>query len=129
MKKILIVEDNLDIRENAVELLELSGYFVLAAEDGVAGLRMARSEMPDIILSDVMMPNLNGHDLFDQLRSDALTQKIPFVFITSSVERKDIQGALDKGANGYIRKPFEEEELLLTIERCLTERAEGKTAY
>lgn len=121
MKKILIVEDNLDIRENAVELLELSGYFVLAAEDGVIGLRMARSEMPDIILSDVMMPNLNGHDLFDQLRSDALTQRIPFVFITSSVERKDIQGALDKGANGYIKKPFEEEELLSTIERCLTE--------
>jgi CheY-like chemotaxis protein len=119
MKKILVVEDNLDIRENAVELLEFAGYIVIAAPDGKAGLEIARAEIPDIILSDIMMPHIGGHKLFEELRKDIITQKIPVIFMTSSVERKDIQSALDKGVNGYIKKPFEEDELLSTIRNCL----------
>lgn len=118
-KRILIIEDNFDIRENAVELLELAGYIVLAASNGRMGVEMARSELPDIILSDIMMPYLNGHEVFAELKQHETTMNIPFVFITAAVERKEIEAAISKGANGYIKKPFEEEELLDTIRKCL----------
>lgn len=119
MKKVLLVEDNKDIRENAAELLELAGYIVITAQNGKVGLELAKSELPNIILSDILMPVLNGHEFFDELKKDDLTKNIPFVFISSSVERKEVQMALDRGVNGYIQKPFEEKELYDTIENCL----------
>jgi CheY-like chemotaxis protein len=119
MKKILLIEDNPDIRENATELLELAGYMVTAAPNGKMGLEMALANPPDIILSDVMMPLMNGHEVFLALQANSITRHIPFVFLTSSVERKDVESALQKGASGYIKKPFEESELLQTVERCL----------
>ena len=119
MKTVLLIEDNSDIRENTTELLELGGYKVISAANGQHGLELARTNLPDIILSDVMMPYLNGHELFDALKKDTTTRDIPFVFLTSSVERRDVQSAFDKGANGYIYKPFDQEDLFQTIERCL----------
>lgn len=119
MKKILLVEDNEHIRENVVELIELEGYKVIAAADGKQGLQLATTEKPDLILSDVMMPELNGHQLFDELQKMEATRYTPFVFFTSSVEKKDVQYAIEKGASGYIKKPFEEEELFSIIRKCL----------
>jgi CheY-like chemotaxis protein len=119
MKRILIIEDNLDIRENSTELLELLGYSVIAASNGQMGVDMAKAELPDMILSDIMMPYLNGHEVFDILKSDPATKNIPFVFVTSSVERKEIEAAVEKGAYGYIKKPFEEKELMEVIQLCL----------
>lgn len=118
MKNILLIEDNLDIRENAIEMLELEGYNVIAAANGKIGLHLAKERLPDIIVSDVMMPEMNGHEVFDELKKDETTRHIPFVFITSSVEKKEIQAAIDKGAAGYIRKPFEAADLYNAIERC-----------
>lgn len=123
MKRILLIEDNQDIRENVVELLELAGYSLISAPDGELGLRLAQAELPDVILCDVMMPCLDGHQVFDGLRENSLTSSIPFVFMTSSVEKKEVQYALEKGASAYIKKPFEEKELIDTIRFCL-ERSE-----
>jgi len=119
MKKILLIEDNLHIRENATELLELAGYEVISAANGMIGVQLAKSELPDIILSDVMMPVLDGHGVFAELKKDETTKNIPFVFVTSSVEKKEMESATNKGADGYIKKPFDEEDLYSTIEKIL----------
>jgi len=119
MITILIVEDNSSIRENVVEMLELEGYNVYAALDGFMGLQIATDIIPDLILCDVMMPELNGHELFDKLKKNPSTNNIPFVFMTSSVENKEIELALSKGADGYIKKPFDDKEFFDTIEQCL----------
>lgn len=119
MKVILIIEDNTDIRENTAELLELSGYRVITASNGELGISLAKAHLPDIVLSDVLMPVLNGHQVFEELKKYPATAQIPFFFLTSSVEPKDVKYALDRGATGYIKKPFEEHELLDAIKRSL----------
>ena len=119
MAVILFIEDNLEIRENVVEILELSGYSVFTAPDGLAGIELAKEIKPDLILCDIMMPEANGYEVFEQLHKNAATCDIPFIFVTASVEKKEIQAGLDMGASDYIHKPFESEELLSAIERCL----------
>ena len=119
MKTVLIIEDNTDIRENTCELLELEGYRVFFAENGKIGLILAKENKPDIIICDILMPEVNGYEVLNGLKSDPDTAAIPFIFLTASVERKDIQAGLDMGAKGYIQKPFDPQELFDTIERCL----------
>jgi CheY-like chemotaxis protein len=121
MKRILLIEDNNDIRENACELLELEGYKVIQAANGRSGLILAREHLPDIILCDVMMPEADGYEVFNGLKTDPLTAAIPFVFLTSSVEKKEVETGISMGANGYIRKPFDSEELFEVITHCLKE--------
>lgn len=111
MKKILLVEDNTDIRENVTEMLELAGFIVITAENGKTGFTLALSAMPDLILSDIRMPVSDGYELFEALKKNDTTKNIPFVFMTSSVEEKDVLAALKNGADGYIRKPFDENDL------------------
>ena len=120
MKRILLIEDNLEIRENISEILELKGYEVMVATNGLEGLESAKLNMPDLILCDIMMPELNGHEVLIQLKKGEATSTLPFIFITASAEKKEMQMGLDLGANGYIRKPFEHEELMDEIERCLS---------
>lgn len=119
MKTLLIIEDNRDILENTCEILELSGFKTLAASNGKIGFEKARQHIPDLILCDIMMPESDGYEVLTNLKSDPLTDRIPFVFLTASVERKDVQAGFDLGACGYIRKPFDTEELLKVIEECL----------
>jgi len=120
MIKILIIEDNFEIRENTSELLQLSNYHVIEAMNGRIGLQMAKEHLPHLILCDIQMPEINGYQVFAELKKDSLTSNIPFIFVTASVEKKEIQAGLDMGANGYVRKPFEVEELLSEIGRCLS---------
>jgi len=120
MKTVLIIEDNFDIRENTAELLELEGYTVLTAPNGKEGHAMAREKLPHVILCDVMMPEMNGYELLKQLKQDAVTANIPFIFVSASVERKEIQAGLDMGANGYLGKPFAQEDLMKELKRCLS---------
>lgn len=122
MKTILLIEDNLEIRENVSEMLELKGYEVLVATNGREGLVTARKDLPDLILCDILMPEVNGHQVLIQLKESIATFGIPFIFLTASAEKHEMQEGLDLGANAYIRKPFEEEELMDEIERCLTSR-------
>ncbi len=120
MKTILVIDDNATIRENACEMLELQGYRAIFAVDGKAGIGSAKQNRPDLILCDIMMPGADGYEVFNVLRKDPETARIPFIFLTAAVEKKEIEAGLGMGAKGYILKPFEEEVFFDTIARCLT---------
>src|SRR5665213_3294520 len=119
MARILIIEDNFEIRENTAEMLELEGHVVYLAINGKDGLAAAKEKLPELILCDIMMPEADGYTVFGELKKNERTSNIPFIFVTASAEKKEIQAGLDMGANVYIRKPFEFEELIEEIKRCL----------
>ena len=123
METILIIEDNSDIRENICELLELKGYAVIAAVNGQAGLDLAKAAKPDLILCDILMPGMDGYNVLIRLKDDPDTMYIPFCFLTCSAEKSEVEIGLGVGADGYISKPFHEEELFENIERCLKHEA------
>jgi DNA-binding response OmpR family regulator len=114
--KILIIEDNRDVRENLSEILSLSGYDTLTAENGLEGVRSAMSEMPDLILCDIMMPELDGYGVLRILSKNESTAAIPFLFLTAKTELSDVRRGMTLGADDYITKPFDDVELLDTIE-------------
>ena len=115
MKTILLIEDNKDILENIIEYLELEGYKILFANNGKAGLALANDLLPDLIICDVLMYGMDGHEVLQQLLSSDKTNKIPFIFSTSMSEKVDRAEALSLGADDYITKPFELEALLKMI--------------
>ena len=116
MKKLLLIEDDLVLRENTAEILVLSNFEVITASNGIEGVALAKSSMPDIIISDIMMPELNGHEVLEILANDERTKYIPFIFLSAKTERKDVRKGMNMGADDYITKPFEEEELISAIE-------------
>lgn len=119
MKKILILEDDANVRLPLVDLLEAERYKVVAAEDGRSGLELARAEKPDLIVSDIMMPHMDGYEVFKALQDDPLTAIIPFIFLTAKTDPADIREGLGLGADDYITKPFEQEDLLESIQTRL----------
>ena len=123
MKKILLIEDDVTVRENTAELLELSNYEVVTASNGVHGIASAREEKPDIIVCDIMMPEVDGYGVLENLSKDPETVNIPFIFLSAKTERKDVRKGMDLGADDYLTKPFEEEELLSAIESRLAKVA------
>lgn len=116
MKKILVIEDNLEVRENLEEILELSGYEVIAAEDGTEGVDLAVSQQPDLIICDVMMPKLDGFGVLNILSKRSETADIPFIFLTAKAEKTDFRRGMNLGADDYITKPFYKDELLAVVE-------------
>jgi len=119
MNTILIIEDNLDIRENLEELLELEGFKVASASNGKIGLDKALLLKPDLILCDISMPVKNGYEVFKALQLPPFSHKIPFVFLTASAQQKEIAIGKSIGADAYITKPFDMPELLITINKIL----------
>jgi CheY-like chemotaxis protein len=119
MKTALIIEDNAEIRENTAEILELAGYHVISAVNGKDGVLTAIQKMPGIILCDIMMPEMNGYEVLKVLKATPLVAKIPFIYITASTEKSEIQQAMDLGADGYVRKPFDVKELMDAIHIAL----------
>ena len=119
MKKVLLIEDDAVLRENTAELLELSGYSILTAPDGKKGVEMAKANLPDIIVSDIMMPELDGYGVLKALANTTETKYIPFIFLSAKTERQDVRKGMDLGADDYITKPFNEEELVSAIESRL----------
>ncbi len=115
-KKILLIEDNDDIRENTAEILVLSGYTVITAENGKVGVTLAQSEIPDVIICDIMMPVLDGFGVLHLLGKDERTAGIPFIFLTARSERSDQRKGMEMGADDYLTKPFSEIELMSAIE-------------
>src|SRR5690606_41128830 len=99
--KILIIEDNLDIREGTAEILELAGYDVLTAPNGKNGVDIAQSNLPDLIICDIMMPELDGYGVLYLLSKKAETASIPFIFLTAKAERVDIRKGMEMGADDY----------------------------
>ncbi len=116
MKKILVVEDNPDVRENLVEILELSDYDVISAENGKIGVDQALEHKPDLILCDVMMPQLDGFGVLRILSKRPETADIPFIFLTAKSEKSDFRKGMNLGADDYIVKPFDDVTLLDAIE-------------
>lgn len=119
MKRILVIEDTADVRENLGEILELSGYQVISAEHGKMGVEMAIKEQPDAILCDIMMPELDGYGVLHILSRNQRTADIPFIFLTAKSEKEDFRKGMTLGADDYITKPFDDIELLDTLERRL----------
>jgi len=116
MKSILVIEDNKDIRENTAEILDLAGYKTFTAENGKKGVDIAIKENPDVIICDIMMPELDGYGVLHMLRKNENTQAIPFIFLTAKTERSDFRKGMEMGADDYVTKPFEDIELLNAIE-------------
>jgi len=119
MKKILVIEDNTEVRENLEETLELSGYEVATAEDGNIGVQLALENPPDLILCDVMMPKLDGFGVLNILSKKPATADIPFVFLTAKAEKSDFRRGMNLGADDYVTKPFYKDELLQVVETRL----------
>lgn len=119
MKKILIIEDNQDVRENTAEILELANYKVIQAENGKIGVEMAQKDMPDLIICDIMMPILDGYGVIHLLNKSQSTASIPFIFLTAKSERPDFRKGMEMGADDYITKPFDDVELLKAVESRL----------
>jgi CRP/FNR family transcriptional regulator, polysaccharide utilization system transcription regulator len=129
MKKILIIEDNDDIRENLAEILDLAGYEAHTAENGKLGVEKAEKIIPDLILCDIMMPVLDGYGVFSIINKKPALTDIPFVFLTAKSEKTDFRYAMNLGADDYITKPFETNELLNVIELRLAKSEKIKKAF
>lgn len=120
VSKILVIEDQPDVRENIVELLGAENFETFAAEDGIEGVHLAQEHHPDLILCDVMMPELDGYDVLNMLRQNPETALIPFVFLTAKAATKDMRQGMNLGADDYLTKPFTRTELLQAISSRLS---------
>ncbi|MDY7020877.1 MAG: response regulator, partial [Cyanobacteriota bacterium] len=119
MDKILVIEDDFLIRENLTELLEIEDYEVYNAENGQIGLQQATKHLPDLILCDVMMPELDGYGVLQALRSNTATATIPFIFLTAKADHIDMRQGMGLGADDYLTKPCSAEELLQAVKTRL----------
>ncbi|MEG3892671.1 EAL domain-containing response regulator [Microcoleus sp. MON2_D6] len=115
MKKILVIEDEQVIRENILKLLKAEGFDVTGAENGSQGLYAAVSNLPDVIICDVMMPELDGYGVLMALRSNPVTATVPFVFLTGKADRSEMRQGMELGADDYLTKPFSKAELVGAI--------------
>jgi len=119
MKTILLIEDDTVLRENTAELLQLSNYNVISASNGKTGVNKAKLVLPDIIVCDIMMPELDGYGVLNALAKNNKTKYIPFIFLSAKTERQDIRKGMNLGADDYITKPFTEDDLISAIESRL----------
>lgn len=119
MKKILLIDDSNDLRENTAEILELANYKVFTAENGKVGVEAALREDPDLIICDIMMPELDGFGVLHLLQRNPATRNKPFIFLTAKTEHKDLRKGMESGADDYITKPFSGIELLTAVESRL----------
>ncbi len=115
-KRILLIEDDQTMRENTAEILELAQYEVVSAMNGRDGSVMAKHVKPDLIISDIMMPGLDGYGVLHVLSKDPETASIPFIFLTAKAEKSEWRKGMELGADDYITKPFEDTELLNAVE-------------
>jgi len=118
-QKILLVEDNCLLRENTTEMLELYNFTVLSASNGEEGLALAVKLTPDLILSDIKMPVMNGYHFLEHIRKEPSLSNTRFVFFTAACEKKEIDFGLTMGADDYILKPFTETDLLTKLKKHL----------
>lgn len=125
MRKILVVDDHPALRKNLARALELEGYHVVACETGRQAIETARNEKPDLVVCDVMMPGLDGYAVLQALRNDAVTATTPFIFLTARGEKFDLRQGMNAGADDYLTKPVDHEDLLAAI----SARLERKTAH
>ena len=119
MKRILVIEDESEMRRNLATVLRLERYQPITAENGRRGVELARAEYPDLILCDVMMPELDGYGVLQALREDPRLALIPFIFLTAKGEKEDLRSGMNLGADDYLTKPVAKADLLRAIEARL----------
>jgi len=127
MKKILVIEDSPEMRRNLLTILKFEKFQPLGAENGRAGVELAKREKPDVILCDVMMPELDGYGVIKALREDAATVTIPFIFLTARGEKPDIRAGMNLGADDYLTKPVAKADLLNAINSRLQRQSQQAT--
>ncbi len=115
MKKILIIEDQEDILDDIKTLLTKEKYKVYTALNGTNGVLLAKTYCPDLIISDIMLPGIDGYSVYESINNNELTSHIPFIFLTAKVDRKDLRKGMELGADDYIFKPYDADELLAAI--------------
>jgi len=128
-QRILIIEDNDDIRESTAEILELANYEIYQADNGKTGVELANKYLPDLILCDIMMPELDGYGVLYLLNKNPQTAATPFIFLTAKAERMDMRKGMEMGADDYLVKPFDDVELLNAIESRLHKREKQEKFY
>ncbi|WHF52797.1 response regulator [Chryseobacterium gotjawalense] len=128
-KRVLVIEDNEDIRENTSDLLTLASYEVFQAANGRKGVEMAIEHMPDVILCDIIMPEMDGYGVLHLLSNREDTALIPFVFMTAKTDRTEIRKGIEMGADDYLTKPFDDTELLSAVESRLKKKELQKSIY
>jgi len=122
MTRILLIDDNATILENTAELLEMEGYETISASNGKEGLEKALRFVPDVILCDLLMPEMDGFTVLKRIGEHPDLKGIPFIFFSAKSEKTDIQMGLESGADDYLTKPFELESLLKSIEGCVLKK-------
>jgi signal transduction histidine kinase len=128
-EKILIVEDDAALLAGLREVLELAGYRVVTADHGVAGLAALETFTPDLIISDIMMPKMDGYRFFGEVRARPAWLGLPFIFLTAKGEKTDVRRGKQLGVDDYITKPFDEEDLLVAVRAKLDRRAQLQAAH
>lgn len=119
MKKILVIEDEPEMRRNITALLRYHDYEPISAQNGRAGVELARRQKPDLILCDVMMPELDGHGVLQALQADDSLARTPFIFLTAKGEKDDLRSGMNLGADDYLTKPVANADLVQAIETRL----------
>lgn len=122
--KILVIEDQDSIRANILELLDAEGYSVMGAENDRMGVQLAREFLPGLIVSDIIMPELDGYEVLQRLRQDPATATIPFIFLTAKADKADLRQGMNLGADDYLVKPFTQRELLDAISARLDKHSQ-----
>ena len=128
MNKILVIEDETETRDNLVLMLEMEGFKALSAPNGMAGVELAKKELPDVILCDVSMPKLDGYGVLEALRADEKTVSIPFIFLTAKGDKKDLRTGMNLGADDYLTKPAGADDVLAAIRTRLDRHQEKAKA-
>jgi len=123
MTKILVIEDNTGVREEIVDILRFEGYDVRDAENGRLGLDLVKQWAPDLVICDLMMPELDGYGTLEAMRADPTCAAISFLCLTARGERRDMRKAMELGADDYLTKPFTADELLAALDAALAKRA------
>lgn len=129
MKTILLIEDHAPLRENLSDMLMLEGFTVLRAADGRSGLAIAKEQRPDLILCDIMLPGMDGHEVLMHVRRDAAMRAVPFVFLTAKGTPPDIREGMNLGADDYLPKPVSRSDLLNAVRTRLARAAQTKQSF
>lgn len=129
MTKILVIEDELSLLEEILTILDFENFEAKGASDGVMGVQLAREFKPDLIISDIMMPGLDGYEVLRELQDESATSRIPFVFLTAKSDRTQLRYGMELGADDYIPKPFTRDELLTAIQTRLAKQSAIQQAY
>lgn len=129
MKKVLVIEDHAMMRRNVLVILEMEGYQVASASNGREGLALVSAEQPDLILCDVMMPELDGHAVLKALRANPLTSSVPFIFLTAKGEKIDQRTGMNLGADDYLTKPITRNDLVAALDARFARKAQQRVNF